>query len=121
MLTPRIALQSEQADDLVAAAPSGSVTRLKASLDLALYPFNRKHKKNIEVLVGYQTWFNQSRSGPFADYAKRQELFTASLNVYLDSGQRFAIGLDYTDGENPEDGKEDQTVTSLSFKVKLGK
>ncbi len=120
MLTPRIALLAEHANDLTAGALSGSVTRLKASVELSVYPFFKTHADGIEVLVGYQTWFNQSRSGPFASDKKHQELFTASLNFYLDRDQRYALGLDYTHGENPEDGQADQTVTSLSFKMKLG-
>lgn len=121
MITPWIAAQVEQADGLKSEDASGVVARIKPCLQLAIYPLHDYVKKNFEILVGDQLWINLSRSGTFKNYSRHQNLFSSSLNLYFDKHQRFGIGVDFTSGENPEEGLARQTTTSLALKGKIGK
>ena len=121
MFTPWVAIQAEKADGIKENDSNGSVSRIKASMQLAIYPLHDFFNKNFEVILSYQNWFNISRSGTFDSYDHNQHLFNSTLNIYFDNKQRFGVGIDYSSGENPEEGMAHENTISSALKVKLGK
>lgn len=124
---PGLGLQYETGGD-----PGGSAIRGKFAFDLAFYPFAKtlgvsqgtdRIAGPLEITASYQAWAGLDRSGSFRNQDSYQELFTASINYYFGTysdklEQRpFAIGLDYVNGESPEEGFEDDQYWRVGFKA----
>jgi len=112
---PVLALQSEQADNLKN-EPSGSVTRLKGAVDLKILPFN---PLNFEVGIGYNLWYNFTKSGPFERYHRTQMLFKAYATYWFTDNKNVGLGVDYSDGANPETNLKGDRFTSFGVKIQF--
>ena len=104
----------------------GDITRSKATVALEYWPFSpserevaQKKGRRIQLLGRYQVWNNMGRYGFFTTSRRYQRLVTASINVYLDKTQSLSVGLDHSNGENPEQDKARDRTTELAFKAKF--
>ena len=107
-------------------ALDGGVTRGKLSVATEYWPFApsleeiaQKKARRIQLQARYQLWDNASRAGFFKTYPRYQRIVTASFNVYLDNTQSLCIGLDHSNGENPELDKARDRTTELALKAKF--
>lgn len=130
VVQPGLGVQYETASDIDKSGRSGNVFRGKAIGEMAFYPFadrlsagNSTQLGPLELTAGYELWDNFNTSGGFSARTDNHTLFTASLNYYFGSvddeldKSPFAIGLDYVNGENPEEGFKDDDFWRLGLKV----
>jgi hypothetical protein len=115
---PTAGVQFEYGDDVEMTGVSGETFRGKLGIDLALYPFHETLKQRLELIAGYQFWINLGQSGGFEIREDDYCLTTFSVNWYLDKEKHFALGLDYLEGDNPQEAFFDDEYWRLSLKVK---
>lgn len=117
---PAFGLQREEAENVRKTGLGGSTTRGYAHLDLALYPFGKQLRNRLEIASRQTLWRGFSRSAAFASlYDRDQSLFTVSATLFFDPARHFGLGIDYQNGENPEQGLQNQETTTLGLKVKF--
>ena len=119
MWVPMLSIQGAYADGLKPDESSGTVLRLKQEVDVSFLPFVSSTDGQVELLGSFQLWENQTRSGTFLKYHRFQRLYSISLNVYLDQKRRTAIGIDYSNGEDPEQGRQPQSLIAIALKIKI--
>ena len=106
-------------DPTVAKAPTGSELRLYASLSIGLYPFAEALDSQLELQVSRDQWFGVYETNGVHPGDDTRGLFQTSLTYFLDSEQRIGVAVSYVDGQNPRQGKPDQTYWQLSLKGRL--
>ncbi len=124
---PFVDLQFEGADDVLTdqvdammnpIKERGSTARAKFAIEAYAQPLSKLLNDRLELSATYSHWVALSRSGGFNHRDPNPTLFQASLNYYLSSDNTAAIGVDFRDGENPEEGFDDQQFLSVAFKLK---
>ena len=92
-------------------------------LEVGLYPWGRLLRKRFEIAVMYTYWKHLSESGGYQDLDEDHDLFKVAATYYLfndpETGYAFGVGLDYANGEDVEQGRQDQETVSLSLKLKF--
>jgi hypothetical protein len=117
---PTLGIQYESAENVRKSQKGGQTYRAYGSVELAFYPNGKILKNRFEVVVRASAWRNFSASRAFALlYERDQTLFAASLSYYLDPKKRVGLGVDYVNGQNPEQGLQKQKSTTLSLKLKI--
>lgn len=117
---PTVGIQYESAANVQKTGMKGEVLRLIGNLEFALYPYATKMRRNIELVLRITYWNNVVRSGASKDVTSSdQHLKYVGLLIYLDDGQHAGFGIDYSNGENPEQGLANQETTTISFKLKF--
>ena len=127
---PGVAFQFEDSNNVDKLGFGGETWRGKGILDLAFYPFADRLNGNdpsqigpFEILLSYNVWWNLDASGGFATRDSEHEAFTVRANYYFgpysdDLSQRpFAFGVDYVNGEDPEEGFDDDDYWMLGLKA----
>lgn len=117
---PSLGVQYETASDVLKTDEHGTISRAAASVEVGIYPFARALRSNLILVVRDDYWLNIHRTGGFKDaYDNDQNLFQASITYYFDEKQHFGTGIDYSEGENPEEGLPEQAIILLSLKIKF--
>jgi len=116
---PTFGVQYETASDVLKTGKSGKVVRGVFNIEIGFYPFSRKLKNNLELILRDSFWLNLNRTGEYKkQFDSSQNLFKAGISYYLDENRHIGIGVDYFKGENPEQGFLNQETTVLSLKIK---
>jgi hypothetical protein len=117
---PTIGIQYETASDVLKSSQSGKVFRGYGSIEVVFYPFAKPLRRNLSIEICDTNWPNFSRTGGYSNkYSKDHNLFQVSSKFYFDDKQHVGIGIDYNDGENPEQGLLKQKLTMLSLLLKF--
>lgn len=123
--SPELALQWENKNGIAASASSpanpldGNATRAKGTLAVEVWPFRRTFGQRIEFAGRFDGWLNLNRSGCFAVYHKTQRITTCSVNFWLNNDRNAGVGLDYSNGENPEKGKARDRSSDVALKMQF--
>ncbi len=80
------------------------------------WPFPSKTEQFLQLIFDYT--YRTVISEKSCDLDDVSEL-SLSLNLYLDGKGNVGIGLDYVNGEDPQNGFIDREQTSVSLKIKL--
>lgn len=117
---PTIGVQYETASDVLKSGESGNVFRGYGSIEVAFYPFAKSLRRNLSIVISDTNWPNFSRTGGYNDkYGKDNNLFRVTSSYYFDDKQHVGIGIDFKNGENPEQGFLKQKLTILSLLLKF--
>lgn len=81
---------------------------------LEAFPF--EHILGIQVVVDYTHRFTGAQPNVSSD---GWNMFTASLNLFLDSSNSVALGWDYIKGEDPSMNFVEREVSTVSLKLKI--
>ena len=116
---PTIGLQYESADNVRKTKQSGDEARVMANIEVGLFPWATALHHRLQFVARETYWHAFARSGAFDRFSADYDIFRASLSWYLDTGRHFGIGIDYSNGSDPELGLLRQELTTLSLKVKF--
>jgi len=117
---PTLGIQYETASNVLKTGQSGEVERFYGNMEMAIYPLARTLRRNLELVIQDSYWLNINRTGGFSsEYSKDHNLFQVSLTIYFDDARHFGVGIDYFNGENPEQGLLKQKATIVAFKTKF--
>jgi len=116
---PTVGLQYESADDVRKTKQSGEEARAMANIEIGLFPWASSLRHRLQFVARETCWHSFARSGAFDKFGADYDIFRASLTWYLDTGRHFGVGIDYSNGSDPELGLLRQELTTLSLKVKF--
>lgn len=116
---PSVGIQFERSEDVDRTGNSGDALRGRASVDAAFYPFSSALDNRLELIGTFTYWNRMSDSGAYAERSKNLSAFKATANWYLDEKDHFAIGLDYVEGDNPQEAFFDDETWKLSLKIQF--
>lgn len=124
--SPLLEIQWESKNGIEPAVPSptptpldGEVLRSKGGLAIRLYPLKAAFGRRVEIVGRYEGWYNFKRTGPFRDYSRFQRITIVSVNAWLNDDLNAGVGVDYSNGENPEKSKARDRSTELAFKLQF--
>lgn len=117
---PTGGLQYESAENVRKSGQSGKTAHAYANLEVGFYPWAKELRDRFEIVVRKTAWRNFSASSAFARlYDRTQTLFNGTVTYYFDPNKHIGLGLDYVNGQNPEQGLQKQESTTLSLKLKI--
>jgi hypothetical protein len=116
---PMVGLQYASADDVFKTNKSGEVGRLKGNVALGVYPFGKRLEQQIEGDVSETYWYDEAQEGAYDGHGRGHNLFEATGTYWFDVAQNAGVSIDYTRGENPEQGFSRQETVTLSLKAKF--
>jgi hypothetical protein len=117
---PTAGLEYETASNVLKSGRKGATARAYGNLEIGIYPLAKSVRRAIELMIRGTYWRDFSGSSAYTTLFRRNHtLAQLTLTYYFDPNQHFAVALDRTSGENPEQGLQQQNTTTLSLKVKL--
>ncbi len=116
---PVVGVQYAGADDVFKTNKSGEVGRLKGNVALGVYPLGKMLEQQIECDVRETYWYDETQEGAYDGRGRGHNLFEATGTFWFDVAQNAGLAIDYTRGENPEQGFSRQETTTLSLKAKF--
>jgi len=117
---PTVGVQYETTNNVLKTGEHGSAARAFGSIEVGIYPFAEALRSNLEIVVRNNYWRNINQTGGYkSKYDQDHNLFQTGLTYYFDSSRHFGIGIDYSEGENPEEGLLEQANTILSLRLKF--
>jgi len=115
---PTAGLQYEWGENIRATNYSGKLIRAVGNLEVAFDPFWFEFKKNIEFILRSTYWYNIDRSSILKDAVPvDQHLNYVGFLLYFDDNEHCGVGIEYSNGENPEQGLAKQETTTISLKL----
>jgi hypothetical protein len=116
---PTVGLQYESADDVRKTGLEGDEARAMANIEVAFFPWAKPLHHRLQFVARETYWHAFARSGAFETFGSDYDIFRASLTWYLDGGRHFGVGIDYSNGSDPELGLLRQELTTFSLKVRF--
>jgi hypothetical protein len=117
---PTIGIQYETASDVLKTGQSGEVVRTFSNLEVGFFPYATSLRRNLQLIVRDSYWYNINRAGGYSSaYKKDHNLFQTGVTIYFDESQHFGLGVDFFNGENPEQGLLKQKATMVTLKAKF--
>lgn len=112
---PTVGVQVENGNNILKSTRSGTDFRAKTVLEVGIYPFAKALRHHLEVASGFTYWRTMTDSGEFEFVRNDRTLFKAGVTYYLDEKRRVGIGLDYTNGQDVEQGllRQENLIASL--------
>lgn len=138
VIQPGVGLQVETGDSVFGTGASGEILRGKFVGRVAAYPFATMFRDNAPVAELYDPGYERGRLEIAAEYIYWQDFassggydliddslgqFSASANYFFgpwisqNKSRPFALGLEYLNGDNPEEGFFDDKYWRLSLKI----
>jgi hypothetical protein len=115
---PTVGVEVDHVAKAAASKPTGTVARLRAGADVALYPADGRLRKRLEIVVSWTYWLDAAEGGGLDDPPDSHDLWRGTLAYALEPAQHFSVGLELLDGENPSKGLADQRYAQLALRLK---
>lgn len=115
---PNLGLGYEKSNDVRKSGIAGSTYRAFGNIEIGIRPFAKSLGNSLELVANGTSWHGLSHSGAFDSLGDHDSFITVSINQYIDDAQHASVGLEYVNGDNPEQGLLDQEATTLTLKIK---
>jgi hypothetical protein len=112
-----LAIKYKSGSNNVLVAPPVNVSFYTGAVTAQYLPFTRQLCERLVLTVG-DTW--RRLIGGSDTLPRSSHLLETSLDYYVDSQQRFAIGFNYQRGRDPKRNFLEEAISSAGFKFQLG-
>jgi hypothetical protein len=113
-----VAIKYKSGSGTVLVAPPVNASFYTAALNAKLFLLPQSLNERLAI-TATQTW--RRLIGTSDTLPRTGHLAETSIDYYFDDQQRFAVGFSYQNGRDPKRNFLDEQISSIGFKVQLGK